>query len=134
MWVVLIDIYPINDDGNLFDAASLGALAALKDAKFPEVVDGKIQYGHLTDRNLPLERMPVSCTVLKIGDTYFVDPEKTEEEKADARLTVSCLEDGKICALQKGGDQSLSFEDIEKMVEIAQEKTKELREYLNHEK
>src|SRR3989338_5346357 len=36
VWMVFIDIYPINDSGNLFDAASLAALAALKDAKFPE--------------------------------------------------------------------------------------------------
>src|SRR3989338_11595432 len=42
MWMVLIDIYPVNDDGNLFDAASLAALAALKDAKFPKLENDKV--------------------------------------------------------------------------------------------
>ena len=36
VWIACIDIYPINDAGNLFDAAALAALAALKDARFPE--------------------------------------------------------------------------------------------------
>ncbi len=130
MWIVLIDIYPLNDDGNLFDAAALAALAALKDAKFPKIVDEKVQYGELSDQKLPLQRLPVSCTVLKVGDTFVVDPGKNEENNTDARLTVACLEDGTICALQKGGEKGLSIEDIEKMVEIAQEKTAELRRYL----
>lgn len=130
MWIILIDIYPINDEGNLFDAAALGALAALKDAKFPEVLNDKIQYGELTSQKLPLQRLPVSCTILKIGDALVVDPGKTEEAQADARLTIACLEDGTICALQKGGDKGLSVEDINRMVEIAQEKTAELRGYL----
>ena len=30
------DIYSINDDGNLLDAANLGAIAALKTAKMPK--------------------------------------------------------------------------------------------------
>ena len=36
VWTVMIDIYSINDDGNLFDAAGIGAIAALKDAKIPK--------------------------------------------------------------------------------------------------
>src|SRR3989338_2540572 len=38
MWTVIIDIYPINAAGNLFDACALAALAALRDAKFPAIV------------------------------------------------------------------------------------------------
>src|SRR3989344_4544556 len=36
IWMVVIDICPINDAGNLFDASSLAAPAALKDARYPE--------------------------------------------------------------------------------------------------
>ena len=44
MWMVIVDIYPINDAGNLFDAASL-ATAAIKDAKFPKInSENKIDY------------------------------------------------------------------------------------------
>ena len=41
VWILLIDICPINDDGNLRDAAALGAIAALKDLKFPKYDEEK---------------------------------------------------------------------------------------------
>ena len=130
MWVVVVDIYPLNDEGNLFDAASLGALAAIKDAKFPIIENDHIQYGKLSDKKLPVQHLPLECTVWKIGNTFIVDPGKTEEASGEARLTIAVLEDGTICALQKGGDKGLSFQDIEKMVDIAIEKTAELRGHL----
>src|SRR3989339_2284699 len=36
IWMVIIDICPINDAGNLFDASSLAALAALENTVFPK--------------------------------------------------------------------------------------------------
>ena len=36
VWGISIDIYCINDDGNVLDACSLGVVAALKMARFPE--------------------------------------------------------------------------------------------------
>lgn len=130
IWMVLIDIYPINDDGNLFDAAALAALAALKDAKFPKLEGKKVNYKEGTNKKLPFEKLPVSCTVIKIGNHFIVDPNYDEDKIVDARLTVGILEDGTVCSLQKGGDIGLSVDDIDKMVEIALKKTKELRKAL----
>lgn len=130
MWNVLIDIYPINDEGNLFDAAGLAAIAALKDAKYPKLEGDKVNYNEKTTKKLPLERLPISCTVIKIGNNLIIDPLIDEEEYIDARLTVGVLEDGTLCSLQKGGDEGLSAEEIDKMVEIAIKKTKELRKAL----
>ncbi len=130
IWIILIDIYPLNDAGNLFDAASLAALAALKNARFPKVEDDQVQYGEPTEKALPMEHMPISCTVLKIGNTFLVDPTNEEEEFCDARLTVAILENGNICALQKGGDEGISIEDSDTMVKLAIKKTKELRKVL----
>ncbi len=130
MWMVLIDIYPINDDGNLFDAAALAGLAAIQDARFPKMDGEKILYGEPSNEKLPLEHLPMSCTVIKIGQTFLVDPSPNEEKLCDARLTVGVLDDGTVCALQKGGDLGISPADIDKMIEMAQEKTKELRKKL----
>ncbi|MFH1210416.1 MAG: exosome complex protein Rrp42 [archaeon] len=132
VWLVFIDIYPINDAGNLFDAAALAAFAAIKDARFPkydEALD-KIEYGERTDKKLPLENLPVACTVLKIGGKFIVDPLTEEEAAMDARLTVASLEDGNICAMQKGGIKPLNPADITKMVDLALEKSRELRKLL----
>lgn len=130
VWLVLIDICTINDGGNLLDASSLAALAALQDARFPAFDGEKIDYKEKTDTKLPLEKMPIAVTVIKIGDKFIVDPDTEEERVIDARLTISSTEDGTLCALQKGGDYPLATEDIGRMVEIGIEKANELRGYL----
>ena len=130
VWIVLIDICTINDAGNLLDAASLAALAALKDARFPAYDGEKVNYKEKTDAKLPLEKMPIAVTVIKIGEKLIVDPDTEEEKVVDARLTVSSTQDGTLCALQKGGDFQLSSQDISNMLDIGIEKANELRGYL----
>lgn len=127
MWTVIIDIYPINAAGNLFDASALAALAALKDARYPALVDGKVDYKTRTDKPLPMEKMPVSCTVHKIEGKFIVDPTKDEEHASDARLTVAITDSGNVCALQKGGDSPLTIEDVSHIVDLAVKETKMLR-------
>ena len=130
VWLVVIDICPINDGGNLFDASALAALAALKNTKFPKETDGKIDYKEKTNKGLKITKEPVSVTVCKIGDSLIVDPISEEEKIVDARLTVASTADGTLCALQKGGDAPLTSEDIEKMIELGIEKGRELRKAL----
>lgn len=131
-WVVSIDICTLNDAGNLIDASALGAVAALQEAKFPALKDGKVDYQDKTGKKLPLACMPVTVNVCKIGNHFIVDPSTEEERNIDARLAVVSLEDGQLCALQKGGDAPLTPEDINKMIALAMEKAKEQRTYLKH--
>jgi len=49
---------------------------------------------------------------------------------ADSRLTVTTEENGKLCALQKGGEGTLLASDIEAMLDLAIAKAKELRKIL----
>ncbi|MEK6816802.1 MAG: RNA-binding protein, partial [Nanoarchaeota archaeon] len=130
MWTVIIDIYPLNSAGNLFDASSLAAMAALKNTRLPAVVDGKIDYKHRTDEGLPLAKDALECTVYKIENSFFIDPTVEEEEAVDARLTVGVTQEGHICAMQKGGYEPLTEEDIKMMVGLAIKKTAELRKVL----
>ena len=130
IWMVVIDICPINDAGNLFDASSLAALAALKNTRFPAFNGVKVDYKNKTDNKLQLEKTPIAVTVIKIGNKFIVDPDTEEEKVVDARLTVSSIENGTLCAMQKGGDMPLSAEDIDKMLDIGIEKGKELRKHL----
>lgn len=130
IWMVIIDICPLNDAGNLFDASSLAALAALKDTKYPSFDGEKVDYKNKTNKKLQLEKMPIAVTIIKIGDKFIVDPDTEEENAIDSRLTVSSMEDGTLCAMQKGGDFPLAVEDISKMIDIGIEKGKELRKRL----
>lgn len=128
VWMVFIDVEIVNHDGNLIDAAGLAATAALQGAKMPEY-DKKtdtLDYDKRT-KPLPVKFKPLPVTVVKIGETLMLDPTLEEEEVADAKLTVSTKDNGNICAFQKGGTGSLTFEDIEKIIDMASKKTQELR-------
>lgn len=130
-WMVFIDIYPLNDAGNLIDASALAALAALKKCKIPKLdKDNKVVVGEYTKDKLNLKKEPITVTVWNIKDKIFVDALSEEEEAGEARLTVAISEDGNINAMQKGGRKSLSIDEIEKMVKLAEAKSKELRKVL----
>ncbi len=132
VWTVIVDLYPINDAGNLFDAFSLAALAALKNACFPtfDKKTEKIDYKKKTKTALPLEHLPVEVTVIKINGKCILDPTIEEWKSVDARLTVGVLENGTICAMQKGGPKALTTDEIGKMIDIATEHTAKLRKLL----
>jgi len=130
VWTVMIDFVPLNYDGNLIDIGALAAMAALKTAKMPELKNDKVVPGTKTDVALPVNAMPISVTVVKIGDYLIVDPTDAEEDSIDARLTVAVLEDGNLCAMQKGGACSLTTKDINEMIELAIRKSQELRQKL----
>ncbi len=129
IWMVFIDIYPVNDDGNLIDASLLGVLKALQEAKFPKVVDDKVDHESKTSTGLKLNKLPILTTVYKINDNLLVDVNIQEEKTIDARLSVS-VADGKIHALQKGGDISFTVDEVKKAVEIATKKEKEMVKFL----
>ena len=130
VWIVSIDICTVNDDGNLLDAAGLAALAALQDAVFPYYDGTELDYRRKTDQKLPLTKLPIAMTVHKMGDNLFVDPSLEEEKTFDARLTVTTMQGGVICALQKGGNGPLTLDEIKKMVELGSQKAEELRKHL----
>ena len=127
VWLILIDVITLNDAGNLFDASALCAYAALQNAVFPKFDGEKVDYKDKTSKKLDLKNIPLSVTVCKIGGKFIVDPTTEEEKVIDARLTVATLEDGTLCAIQKGGDVALTDEDITKMIDIGIEKGNELR-------
>lgn len=132
-WFVIIDIVTINDAGNLFDAAGLAALAALKVARFPTVdkETGTLDYKNKTDEALPLSKEPLPVTVYKVNGQLLVDPTVEEENASEARLTVAADSKGTISAMQKGGIAPLTLEEVEKIVTVALEKSEFLRGELN---
>ncbi len=132
-WFVTIDIITINDNGNLFDACGMAALAALKSAYFPTVdpVTGAIDYKHKTKEKLPLIKEPLPVTVYKIGNALLVDPTFEEEGAYDARLTVATDDKGVISAMQKGGSAPLTIEETSRIIDLATEKSRFLRAELN---
>ncbi len=130
VWTVNVDLCPLNDDGNLVDVGSIAAIAAILTARFPSHENGKVDYKKKTTERIPMTAVPIAVTVVRIGDDFIIDPMETEQEALDARLTVTTIDDGKLCSIQKGGDGTLTIEDIEKMVDLAVAKGQEIRNLL----
>jgi exosome complex component RRP42 len=126
-WNVLIDIYVQNYDGNLIDASALAALAALLNTKYPKFDGEKVDYHEHTNEPLAMAKRPVACTFAKVSDLLVLDPTVDEELVADARLTITQDEEGTINALQKGGNEGIGPEELNHMLDIASQKSKELR-------
>ncbi|RLI44044.1 RNA-binding protein [Candidatus Bathyarchaeota archaeon] len=128
VFIVFVDVYVLNHDGNLIDASAMAALAALLNTKMfnYEVKEGEIEVkpGYTP---LPVRDYPVAVTFAKINDKLIVDPWLEEEQVMDARLTITTDKDGNICALQKGGYGYFTTQQILEAAKIAKEKAEELR-------
>lgn len=125
VWMCYIDMYAINHDGNLFDAANLAAVAALKTA----VVPGE-QYGKGLNTPLPITCTPISVTEAKLGNTLIVDPEYDEEQISSARLTVTTDDNGNFRAMQKGGCGSITLDELSLCLDRAVEIGAEIRKII----
>ncbi len=111
---VFADNTVVDYDGNLFDACSYATAAALLTAKSPkwEMVDGRPSLVEGAVSDLPTATLPVSVTMAKIGGHIVVDPDADEWECMDARVTITTDSNGNICAMQKGGKQGFTVEEI----------------------
>jgi exosome complex component RRP42 len=126
--MIFVDLYVLNYDGNLIDACSAGALAALTTAEAPEfkVTKGKVEKTDET-KKLKLRANPIAVTVCKIGDSLIVDPTFDEEEVKDGRITITVDENGNLNAIQKRGPVGFTVDEIKKCINIASEKAAEIR-------
>jgi len=118
---VFADNVVVDYDGNLFDACSYAATAALLTSKTPkwEMVDDRPTLVEGAESDLPISTIPVSITMAKIGNYIVVDPNGDEWASMDARITITSDSDGNICALQKGGSNGFTQDEINQCGEIS---------------
>jgi len=132
VFVVFVDVYVLNHDGNLIDCSALASMAALLNTKMPnyEIKDGelKMKQGYIS---LPVKSRPITVTIGKINNTLIVDPWLEEEQVMDSRISMAINDEGKICAVQKGGSGYFTPQQILEASNIAQEKAAEIRKKLD---
>jgi exosome complex component RRP42 len=132
VFVVFVDVYVLNHDGNLIDASALAAVSALMNTKMPnyEIEDGevKIKQGYTP---LPLKYHPITVTLGKINNKLIVDPWLEEEQVMNSRLSIAINDEGNICAIQKGGSGCFTQQQILEGTKMIQEKAAEMRKKLD---
>jgi exosome complex component RRP42 len=132
VYQVFVDIFAINDDGNLLDVAGLAALIALGRARMPiyNEEDNKID-GYSETEGIPLNRdvLSFSMTFHKVGNAIVADVGHDEEAISKFRLTVAMGDnDGepRITAMQKGLAGTISTADMETILKLAESKWTEM--------
>ncbi|MEK6825095.1 MAG: exosome complex protein Rrp42 [Nanoarchaeota archaeon] len=132
VWTVFIDVYPINDDGSLLDAAGIAAVAALKNATMPELDEsGVIDYGVKTKEKLPIskETLPLSLTFYKLGNSILLHPTREEQEACDTKVTFGGSHwNGTLMlnSCQKGWETTFTADEINHMMDVFPKKYEEL--------
>ncbi len=133
VYTLNIDLYSLDDFGNLYDACVLAAVAALATTKIPEVeiVDGNVSF---TDevRPIKMDAYPISVTSYKIGDHIVTDAEFKEERIADARISFGTTQHY-IVSGQKGGKGAFKSQEVMDALTHSIQKASKIREFFAEE-
>ena len=129
---VFCDNAVTDHDGNLFDVCSYATTAALNSCKLPKYEmqdDSPVKIENETI-DPPITTLPVSVTMARIGDYILVDPNMDEWSCLDARITITTNSDGNVVALQKGGPEGFTSDQLIKCAEISIQVGSKIREII----
>lgn len=129
VFMVFVDVYVLDHDGNLIDAAAMAALGALVDAKMHKF-DVKNGLPVFKDEIIPIpvRNHPIAITSAKLDGSVVIDPCLEEEDVLACRLTVTTDTNDNVVAMQKGGLGTFTPDEIKQIVSTAIGKARELRE------
>ena len=126
VWMAFIDMHIVNHNGNMIDACSLAATAALRTCIVPAS-----QHDLGDDYPLPVTCTPVASTFIKLGNSLMVDPCQDEEHVAEARLTMTFDEKGELRAMQKSYNGAFTQDEISKICDMALKNSQEMRKHIS---
>lgn len=134
VWEVFIDVYVLNYYGNLFDAGTLAAVAALRSARMPKAEKEGEAFNVIREGNLgklKTNNIVTSCTFGKLFGTPIIDPNGNEESFMDARVTIA-NDEGVVRAMQKGLGGSFSTKELDDLLDVSFEKSKGMRNMITN--
>ncbi|XP_062074541.1 uncharacterized protein LOC133778585 [Humulus lupulus] len=145
-WMAYLDIYCLDADGALFDAALLSAVAAFSHLQIPVVSmndDGKVSVVSEEEdegravvnkerRKLKLSRIPFSLTCLLHKNYILADPTAEEESIMDTLVTVVLDSSDQLVSLYKPGGPALAHtSSVQDCIALTRQRVKELQMILD---
>lgn len=134
IWVIYVDLYLVDHDGNVIDAGVISSVLALRTARLPkiETLGDKIILNHeVRETPIPLGDNIVSVSLGILEDYVIVDPTLDEESILDSKLTFIISKNGTIVGLQKSGMKGINLKTFEQAVETALRKAGELHQFID---
>lgn len=148
-WMAYLDIYCLDADGSLFDAALLSAVAALSHLQIPIVSlneEGRVvlcsedsegeKFAKVPvnkeKRKLTLNTIPFSLTCVLHKNYILADPTAEEESIMDTLLTVVLDSSSQLVSLYKPGGPALAHTSvIQDCVALTRQRRKEVQKVLD---
>ncbi|KAE9590707.1 putative ribonuclease PH, bacterial-type, PNPase/RNase PH domain, exosome complex component Rrp43 [Lupinus albus] len=147
-WMAYLDVYCLDADGALFDAALLSAVSALSHLQIPAVAindDGKIVLMSEEDgqkqaqeqvnkekRKLTLKSIPFSLTCILHKNYILADPTAEEESIMETLVTIVLDSSGQLISLYKPGGSVLAHTSaLQDCVALTRQRVKELKSILD---
>ncbi|KAG2687126.1 hypothetical protein I3760_09G037600 [Carya illinoinensis] len=146
-WMAYLDIYCLDADGALFDAALLSAVAALFHLQIPAVSlndDGKIVVSeedggklekepvNKEKRKLTLRSIPFSLTCILHKNYILADPTSEEEAIMETLVTVVLDSSSQLISLYKPGGAVLAYTSaVQDCIALTRQRVRELQKILD---
>jgi len=147
-WMAYLDIYCLDADGALFDAALLSAVSALSHLQFPAVSlneDGRVVVVSEEDggklekepvnrekRKLTLKSIPFSLTCILHKNYILADPTAEEESIMETLVTVVLDSSSQLISLYKpGGPVLANTSVIQDSIALTRQRVRELQKILD---
>jgi len=130
VYILWVDIYVLNHDGNVIDAACIAAVSALSRTKLPRAVVEQDQVKLMREDKYEItvdkEKLPLTITFVKVCNSLLADPTLEEENVSDAKITIG-VSNGKIVSIQKTAG-AFARDDISVIISRSVEIYSKLRE------
>ncbi|EJD01703.1 uncharacterized protein FOMMEDRAFT_88508 [Fomitiporia mediterranea MF3/22] len=132
VWVLYVDATCINFDGNVFDAALLAMIAALKNTRLPKATfdeeTGRTTCSRKEKTALQILRTPLAISFGIFDSTHILaDPSSFEEPLLNTSYTVIIDEKDELVSVQQAGASTSSVQDsMLNCIAAARKRRKEL--------
>ncbi|KAI3667386.1 hypothetical protein L6452_42442 [Arctium lappa] len=148
-WMAYLDIYCLDADGALFDAALLAAAAAFSHLQIPVVSlndDGRIVVVSKQNegeklknkpvneekRKLKLRSIPFALTCILHKNYILADPTAEEESIMETLITIVLDSSCQLVSLYKPGGPAFAFESVvQDCIALSRQRVRELQTILN---
>ncbi|HIQ29872.1 MAG TPA: exosome complex protein Rrp42, partial [Candidatus Caldiarchaeum subterraneum] len=128
VYMLYIDIYVLDYDGNYFDPALISAVTAVATCNVPryELRNGKYEKTGETFR-VSMKTIPASVMMGVVKDKILVDPTPIEESVLDTSIITGFDSEDNLVSLQKNTTGMLDLNIIDKLLDVGREKVREIR-------
>uniref|UniRef100_A0A7S3CYE7 Ribosomal RNA-processing protein 43 n=1 Tax=Palpitomonas bilix TaxID=652834 RepID=A0A7S3CYE7_9EUKA len=122
VWKLKLDVYPLNDAGNVTDAVLMAAIGAIKSAKLPAFTidkENKVVYDESKTTCIDVLSLPTPLTVGRFEKYYVPDCNKEEEGQLSSTTTVVMGDKQLILKLHRQGGDQVTLAEMKKMVAMS---------------